>query len=93
MANTSYIEEEVFLLKDKTFDFGVLENQKDKHYEPVCFSDTNEMKEYYKDYKYIGSYNIYNYMYQRDVKTEVFYDKENRQYVGVFKLQQCAYCN
>lgn len=69
MANTSYIEEEVFQLKDKTFDFGVLENQKDKHYEPVCFSDTNEMKEYYKDYKYIGSYNIYNYMYQRDVKT------------------------
>lgn len=29
MANTSYIEEEVFQLKDKTFDFGVLENQKD----------------------------------------------------------------
>ena len=42
MANKSYIEEEVFQLKDKTFDFGVLENQKDKHYEPVCFTDINE---------------------------------------------------
>lgn len=87
MANVAYIEEEVFLMKDKTFDFGVLENQNDVHYEPVKFSNLEDMKSYYKGYRYIGSYDIYNWDYEEDVKTEVFYDKKNKMYIGVFKKQ------
>lgn len=87
MVKTCYIEEEVLQLKDKSFDFGVLENQNDVHYEPLEFSSMNEMKTYYKDCKYIGSYDIYNCDYEDDVKTEVFYDNENKQYIGVFKKQ------
>lgn len=45
------------------------------------------MKSYYKYCKYIGSYDIYNCDYEDDVKTEVFYDKENQQYIGVYKKQ------
>lgn len=87
MANVAYIEEEVFQLKNKTFDFGVLENQNDVHYELLEFSNIKEMKSYYKDCKYIGSYEIYNCDYEDYVKTEVFYDKENQQYIGVYKKQ------
>lgn len=87
MANVAYIEEEVFMMKGKTFDFGVLENQDDVHYEPVEFSNLKDMKSYYKGYRYIGSYNIYNWDYSGDVTTEVFYDKENKMYIGVYKKQ------
>lgn len=85
-----YIDEIVYQQKDKSFEFGVLENCSDRHYEPFEFSGISEVKQTFsgREYKYMGSHNIWNWLYGKEVKTEVFYNKPNDQFFGVFKVQQ-----
>ena len=85
-----YIDEIVYQQRDKSFEFGVLENSLDRYYEPIELSGISEVKQVYggPGCKYLGSHNIWNYQYSKEVKTEVFYDKTNDLFFGVFKVQQ-----
>lgn len=85
-----YIDEIVYQQKDKSFEFGVLENSLDRHCEPLELSGISEVKQVYGGHgcKYLGSHNIWNWHYGKEVKTEVFYDKPNDQFFGVFEVQQ-----
>lgn len=55
-----YIDEIVYQQKDKSFEFGVLENSLDRHCEPLELSGVNEVKQVYGGHKckYLGSHNI-----------------------------------
>lgn len=84
-----YIDEIVYQQKDKSFEFGVLENSLGRHCESIELSGISEIKQVYGGHecKYLGSHNIWNYLYDKEVKTEVFYDKANDLFFGVFEIQ------
>lgn len=85
-----YIDEIVYQQKDKSFEFGILENSQNRYYEPFEFSGISEVKQTFsgREYKYMGSHNIWNWLCDKEVETEVFYDKQNDQFFGVFEVQQ-----
>ena len=85
-----YIDEIVYQQRDKSFEFGVLENSLDRYYEPFEFSGISEVKQTFsgREYRYMGRHSIYNWFYDKEVEAEVFYDKPNNQFFGVFEVQQ-----